>query len=106
MSDKHLNIISFDVPSPPDYGGVIDIFYKIKALKEQGIKVHLHCFKYGRSEAANLDLLCEQVFYYERDVNKNFLFHSLPYVTITRNSEKLINNVTTLDDLYEESNIS
>ena len=31
-SDPELNIVSFDVPYPPDYGGVIDVFYKIKEL--------------------------------------------------------------------------
>ena len=46
--DKHLHIISFDVPWPADYGGVIDVFYKVKALHDIGVKVHLHCFTYGR----------------------------------------------------------
>ncbi len=32
MPDKYLHIISFDIPYPPNYGGVIDVFYKLKAL--------------------------------------------------------------------------
>ena len=43
-SDMKLNVVSFDIPYPPDYGGVIDIYYKIKALNSAGIKIHLHCF--------------------------------------------------------------
>ena len=39
-SDMKLNVVSFDIPYPPDYGGVIDIYYKIKALNSAGIKIH------------------------------------------------------------------
>ena len=38
--EKHLHIISFDVPYPANYGGVIDVFYKLKALHAEGIKIH------------------------------------------------------------------
>lgn len=93
MSENNLHILSFDVPFPADYGGVIDVFYKIKALYAQGIKIHLHCFKYGREESGNLEKYCEQVYYYERNLSKNLLLHSLPYVVITRQSEALINNL-------------
>ena len=58
-SEKNLNLISFDVPYPPDYGGVIDVFYKIKALYALGIRVHLHCFEYGRKGADELKEICE-----------------------------------------------
>ena len=48
MSSKQLHIISFDVPFPADYGGVIDVFFKIKALHKADVKIILHCFEYGR----------------------------------------------------------
>ena len=32
---KEIHIITFDIPYPANYGGVIDVFYKIKALKEK-----------------------------------------------------------------------
>ncbi len=38
MSDKHLHVIAFNVPYPADYGGVIDIFYKIKIPETGGSK--------------------------------------------------------------------
>ena len=28
MGVKGINVVSFDVPYPADYGGVIDVFYK------------------------------------------------------------------------------
>jgi len=38
MSDLHIHIISFDIPFPANYGGVIDVFYKAKALTDSGVK--------------------------------------------------------------------
>ena len=32
-----LHFISMDVPFPPNYGGVIDVFYKLKAFHQLGI---------------------------------------------------------------------
>ena len=33
----HLHIVSFNVPWPADYGGVIDVNYRIKALWASGV---------------------------------------------------------------------
>lgn len=90
---KHLHIISFDVPFPANYGGVIDVYYKLKALHAEGIEIHLHCFEYGRAEALNLESICEKVYYYKRKMDKSLLFSSLPFVVITRSSEKLMENL-------------
>jgi hypothetical protein len=91
--EKHLHIVSFDVPYPANYGGVIDVYYKLKALHAEGVKVHLHCFEYGRAEALTLESLCEKVFYYKRNMSKKLLFNTLPFVVVTRSSEKLIENL-------------
>lgn len=92
-SDKHIHIVSFDVPYPPNYGGVIDVFYKIQALAEKGIKIHLHCFKYGRESSEILKRLCHKVHYYPRNVAKSQLFNKLPYIVVSRASEVLIENI-------------
>ncbi|CAN5452825.1 N/A [soil metagenome] len=91
--EKHLHIISFDVPYPANYGGVIDVFYKLKALHSEGIKIHLHCFEYGRAEALSLESICEKVYYYKRKMDKQLLFSPLPFVVVTRSSEKLMENL-------------
>lgn len=93
MLSKHLHIISFDVPFPADYGGVIDVFYKIKALNDAGVKIILHCFKYGRNESKLLNNFCEKVYYYERQKSSFNLLSSLPYVVKSRSSENLISNL-------------
>lgn len=93
MEHKQLHIISFDVPYPPNYGGVIDIYYKLKALRSEGIKIHLHCFEYGRAEALILEGICDKVYYYKRNMDKQLLISPIPFVVITRSSEKLIENL-------------
>lgn len=88
-----INIISFDVPYPPNYGGVIDVFYKIKALHEQGCEIILHCFNYGRGEQKTLEKYCKKVHYYPRHNNLLKLAGTLPYIVSTRNDKELLNNL-------------
>ena len=88
--DKHLHVISFDVPLPANYGGVIDVYYKLKALASLGVKIHLHCFEYGRKEAPELEEVCEEVFYYHRSTTRGYLFRRRPFIVVTRSSELLV----------------
>ena len=91
--NKSINIVSFDVPYPPNYGGVIDVFYKIKALHNLGIKIFLHTFEYGRGEQIELNKYCEKVFYYKRQINLIKIFSKIPFIVNTRNEKKLLNNL-------------
>lgn len=91
--NRDLHIVAFDVPFPPDYGGVIDVFYKLKALYEEGIKISLHCFEYGRGKKTELEKYCHRVFYYRRKTNKHLLFNSLPYIVASRSSDELLKNL-------------
>lgn len=90
MSDHHLHIVSFDVPYPPNYGGVIDVYYKLIALKNAGVKIHLHCFKHDRNEAKELEQWCEEVHYYERRTGIRAMFYQRPYIVQSRHSDELI----------------
>ena len=94
--EKKLHIIAFDVPYPPNYGGVIDVFFKIKSLSESGIKITLHCFEYNRSHALELEEYCEKVYYYKRQTGLLTNLSLLPYIVISRKNNALINNL--LDD--------
>ncbi|QQR85641.1 MAG: glycosyltransferase [Flavobacteriales bacterium] len=93
MAEPHLHIVSLDVPWPPDYGGVIDVFYKVKALHDIGVKVHLHCFEYGRGERKELEPFCHSVHYYKRQMGKVQLLSSLPYVVVSRRSDELVDRL-------------
>lgn len=90
MKDLHLHIVSFDVPWPANYGGVIDVYFKAKALHDLGVRVHLHCFEYGRTRAVELGQVCETVHFYERHTGKHQLLNSLPYVVVSRRSDELV----------------
>lgn len=57
------------------------------------MKVHLHCFEYGRAIANQLSEICETVRYYKRKQNAFYLFRSLPYIVLTRSSEELVQNL-------------
>ena len=98
ISDIHLHIVSFDVPFPANYGGVIDVFYKAKALAENGVKVHLHCFEYGGKKALELSKLFYDVKYYPINMSKKGLFKKRPFIVETRRSQQLIQNL--LQDNY------
>lgn len=91
--DKHLHIIAFNVPYPPNYGGIIDIYYKLKALREQGIKVILHCFTYERPAAPELEPLCEEVHYYPRRTGIRSNLSLLPYNVFSRRDPLLMQNL-------------
>ncbi len=90
---KELNIVSFDVPYPANYGGAIDLFYKLKALSKLGIKIYYHTFEYGRGEQQELEKYADKVFYYKRDISKKHLFSFKPYIVKSRESEELLTNL-------------
>jgi hypothetical protein len=86
-----INLISFDVPYPPIYGGIIDVFQKLKYFKKKGIEVHLHCFEYkGEKYEAELMPYCKSIQYYSRKSFTESLFSTMPYITHSRRDEDLI----------------
>ena len=87
--EKHLHIISLNVPYPADYGGVYDLFYKLPALQNEGVKIHLHCFTKDRAEQSELNKYCEEVFYYQRHTGSAGLSSNLPYIVGSRVSKDL-----------------
>ena len=96
-TDYHLHVIAFDVPYPANYGGVIDVFYRVKALSEAGVKVHLHCFEYGRGEQEILKR-CHEVKYYKRDTSFAKQLSLTPFIVNSRRSEALVQDL--LKDNY------
>lgn len=89
-----IQLVAFDVPYPPDYGGVIDIFYKIKSLSECGISVYLHCFEYDRPQAIELERYCAKVYYYPRKKGIRYQFSYKPYIVVTRVNDQLLSNLS------------
>jgi len=93
MSEKHLHIVAFNVPYPPDYGGIIDVFYKIKALYDLNIKIHLHCFAYGREDTGLLNQFCHTIYIYKRNTGWRSALSYKPYIVQSRQSNELMKNL-------------
>ena len=93
MDEKYLNIVSFNVPYPPNYGGAIDVFYKLKSLAENNVKIILHTFDYGRGYASELEKYCTEVHYYKRKTGIFSQLSALPYIVISRKNKDLLINL-------------
>lgn len=94
MPDNHLHIISFDIPYPPNYGGIIDVFYMLNALHSSGYKIHLHCFEYGRGHSEVLESYCYTVHYYRRKMSFLNQLSIKPFIVQSRRSDELIRNLS------------
>ena len=92
MNEQRLHIITHDVPYPADFGGVIDLFYKIKWLNKVGVKIYLHCFVNKRSTQEELNKYCETVNYYKRKKLLGFSF-TIPFIVKSRTDKNLLNNL-------------
>ncbi len=90
---KVVHLVSFNVPYPPDYGGVMDVFYKISALNKQGTDVILHCFCYGRRRSRTLERECLRVHYYKRELNLFHIFSKEPFIVLSRKNDLLLKNL-------------
>jgi hypothetical protein len=98
MEHRKLHIVCHDVPYPADYGGVFDLFYKIRTLHEEGIHIILHCFTSGRVEQPILNSLCQEVFYYQRRTGHKGYSHQIPYIVCSRSNPELLERL--LQDEY------
>ena len=88
-----IHVVSFNIPYPPDYGGVMDVFYKITALKQMGAGIILHCFTYGRGRSRTLEKECLRVYYYRRDLNLFHIFRKDPFIVVSRRSNQLLQHL-------------
>lgn len=93
MAERHLHIITHDVPWPADFGGVMDLFYKIKTLHQNNVKIYLHCFVNNRPPQLELNKYCAAVYYYERQKKLNHFSFRLPFIVSTRKSKELLTNL-------------
>ena len=90
--NKSIQIVAFDNPNPPDYGGVIDVYYKIKALHDLGVKIDLHFFSYGnRKDIQPLTKICASIFQYDRYMGLGALLSSTPFIVKSRENMDLLN---------------
>src|SRR6185312_5311620 len=97
LPNHELHIVAFDIPYPPDYGGAIDLFYKIKNMAAEGAEIYLHCFEYRAQRAKELEQYCRQVWYYKRKTGLAGISLKVPYIVYSRRSEALLRNLQGVD---------
>jgi hypothetical protein len=89
-----LHIVTFAVPWPAHYGGAIDVWNRLVALKALGVKIHLHCFVYGKFDPQPiLKTVAAEVSYYPRVVWPAFLSKNLPYIVASRKAPELLHQL-------------
>ncbi|RZJ28406.1 MAG: glycosyltransferase [Flavobacterium sp.] len=96
MEDRRLHIISFDNPYPPVYGGVLDVFFKVRALHKIGFEIYLHCFvDSDRGADDELKKLVKEVHFYRRNKRKSALklLSPYPFAVHSRYSKDLVANL-------------
>ena len=93
MASDALHIISNSIPWPPDYGGAMDVFYKLKALHQLGVEIILHCFEYKSPKSEELNRYCKEVYYYPRNTGWKSQFSSIPYIVKSRQCPLLLDRL-------------
>jgi len=91
-----LHVVVFNVPWPPNYGGVIDAWYRLRELAAMGLRLRIHCFTYGREPSAELEHLGKVIYYPRRAAWTGFMSME-PYIVSSRASVDLLNQLLTDD---------
>jgi hypothetical protein len=95
MAQIDLHIVTFAVPYPPHYGGAIDVWNRILALKQCGASIRLHCFDYGVFDPQPiLKEVTAEVHYYPRMVWPALLSKGQPYIVASRKIPALLQHLS------------
>ena len=98
MRTKVVNIVSFNNPFPPKYGGIIDVYYKIEALYKIGYQIHLHCFvKEIPTHYDELSKITASISFYFAEPKWYHFFSKMPLSIISRSSKDLVDKLITND---------
>ncbi len=97
MKFDHIQIVSFENPYPPNYGGVIDVFYKIKYLHQLKIDIYLHIFTNDRFDISALQTYCKAIYIYKRNKSYSKFLSSVPFRVKSRTSAELYDNLIKVD---------
>lgn len=91
---EYLHIVCLTAPSPPNYGGAFDLFYKIPALANLGRKIILHYFDYKEGYGhKGLEPYCEEIYKYNRTSFLRSVLTVKPYIISSRIKAELIHRL-------------
>lgn len=98
MPKKVLQIVSFDNPYPPIYGGIVEVYNKLKAIHDLGIEVHFHCFTNKiPSHFPELSAITHKIYFYQTTRNSRDFLSLLPFSVLSRTSAELLQNLNIID---------
>ena len=91
MQQTDLHIVTFSVPYPPHYGGVIDVWNRVKALSQAGMQISLHCFVYDAYHPMpEIQRWVKTVKYYSRVTRPVSFILGQPYIVTSRMNSELL----------------
>jgi hypothetical protein len=91
---ENIHIVCLDAPAPPDYGGAIDMYYKIISLAALGKKIILHYYNYNKSRQIEiLKPFCIEINAYNRKSFIKSISIAQPYIVQSRINKSLINRL-------------
>lgn len=97
MHNKQLQIVTFNNPYPPNFGGAIDMFYKIKALHNLGVKIYLHVYCFDRDDLSGIKPYCVKVFVYKKSNTLSNHFSTTPFCVKSRYSKDILKNLKSIN---------
>jgi hypothetical protein len=92
--NNFVHIVCFEAPSPPDYGGAMDVYFKIKCLHQAGKKIVLHYFDHKKERTVEgLEEYCYKIYSYKRKTGITGFSSTKPYIVSSRINHELIKNL-------------
>ena len=82
-----------DVPFPPNYGGIIDVFYKLKAFHQLGVKIYLHVYGFDNTGIDGLKEFADEIYFYPIKRNPFYFLSQKPFSVKSRNGKELLKNI-------------
>lgn len=94
---ENLQIVSFQWPIPANYGGVIDVYYKLLALQRLNVDFTLHSYAYRDRRSPDISLSpAGNTFIYPRETALKRALRTKPYIIDSRRDELLYKRLATL----------
>ncbi len=93
MKEKNIHVVVFENPYPPNFGGLIDVFYKIKYFKEINYSVILHIYDDNLNVSEALKAICSTIYTYKKDSNYLNFISLHPFSSRTRFDPSILINL-------------
>lgn len=93
--NRSIHLVCLRCPWPADTGGARDMLERLKALHQQGIRVHLHYFIRANEKPADpLQVYCSEISVYRRVNPWPGLLSGLPYIIACRQNKELLKKLS------------